>query len=87
VHFVTKVSLYFFIPVMTYFREIFLDILLQDDEIFRGVSQKVIGRKKFSMLVQDFKKCILFQGNFKSWYTSNLSNCGYEFDRSWSRRM
>jgi hypothetical protein len=39
---------------MTYFRKNFFLPLLQDDEIFRGVSSMVMGAKKnFSMLVQD----------------------------------
>jgi hypothetical protein len=64
VHFVTKVSLYFlkpainstffFIPIKTYFRKIFLGPLLQDDEILRGRFQKSYGGEiKFSMFVQD----------------------------------
>jgi hypothetical protein len=40
---------------MTYFRKKIFGPLLQDDKIFGGVSQKVMGAKKiFSMLVQDF---------------------------------
>jgi hypothetical protein len=40
---------------MTYFRTKIFGPLLQDDEIFEGVSPEVVGReKKFSMLVQDF---------------------------------
>jgi hypothetical protein len=39
---------------MTYFRKKIFEPLLQDDEIFWGVSQKVMGGKtNFSMLVQD----------------------------------
>jgi hypothetical protein len=38
---------------MTYFRKKNFGPLLQDDEIFGGVSSKVKGAKKFSMLVQD----------------------------------
>jgi hypothetical protein len=33
------------ILIMTYFRKKILGPLLQDDEIFRGVSSKVIGAK------------------------------------------
>jgi hypothetical protein len=35
------------------FQKLFFGPLLQDDEIFGVVSQKVMGAKKISMLVQD----------------------------------
>jgi hypothetical protein len=38
---------------MTYLRKILLGPLLQDDEIFGAVSQKVMGVANFSMPVQD----------------------------------